>query len=194
MLTASLANVQAWGQDNAATVMQGAFPCSLEKSLDSKKAKEGDPVVCQTSKGLHFQSGQFIPSGTKILGHVTQAQARSKGDSQSSLAIAFDKVELSKGNDVPIKGTLQAVGPASSGGPDTGPATQPGLHGGAIATQGQTLGKEGGTHAGAAGPLSGDSKGAVGVKGLDMDDKSVLTSTGKEVKLDAGTQMVVHAE
>jgi len=32
------------------------------------------------------------------------------------------------------------------------------------------------------------------VKGLDMDDKSVLTSTGKEVKLDAGTQMVVHAE
>jgi hypothetical protein len=195
VLTASLSPVQAWGQDSSANTVQGTFPCALEKSLDSKKAKDGDPVVCQTSKAFHDSSGRFMPSGTKIMGHVTQAQARSKGDAQSSLALVFDKIELSKGNDVPIKGVLQAVGPGFTGGPDTGPATEPGLHGGAaLATQGQTMGKEGGTHASAAGPLSGDSKGAVGVKGLDMGDNSVLTSTGKEVKLDAGTQMVVRAE
>ena len=182
-------------QGNSENTIQGVFPCALEKSLDSKKAKDGDPVVCQTSKGMRDQSGRLIPSGTKIMGHVTQAQARSKGDSQSSLAMVFDKIELSKGNDIPIKGTLQAVGPAFSGGPDTGPAYPPGMRGGsAVATQQATLGKEGGTHAAAAGPLSGDSKGAVGVKGLEMDDNSVLTSPGKEVKLDGGMQMVVRAE
>ncbi len=193
VLTASLANVQAWGQDSSANTIQGAFPCALEKAVDSKKVKDGDPVVCQTSKALRDQSGRFIPSGTKIMGHVTQAQARSKGDSQSSLAMTFDKIELSKGNDIPIKGSLQAVGPALTGGPDTGPATEPGLRSGA-ALNTQTIGKEGGTHATAAGPLSSDSKGVLGVKNLEMGDNSVLTSPGKEVKLDGGTQMVIRAE
>lgn len=194
MLTTGLAQVQAWGQDNSATTIKGAFPCSLVKSIDSKKAKEGDPVVCQTASPLRDQYGKLIPSGTKMLGHVTQAKARSKGDSESSLAITFDKIELSKGNEIPMKGTLQAIGPGLSGGPDTGPATEPGLHGGAsVQTQSTTLGKEGGTHAAASGPLNSDSKGS-NVKGVDLGDNSVLTSSGKELKLDNGTQMVVRAE
>jgi hypothetical protein len=43
----------------------------------------------------------LIPSGTKVIGHVTQAQARSKGDPQSSLAIVFDKFEVAKDEDIP---------------------------------------------------------------------------------------------
>jgi len=180
---------------NSENTIQGTFPCALQKGLDSKKAKDGDPVVCQTDKAFHDQTGRFLPSGTKIMGHVTQAQARSKGDSQSALAMVFDKIELSKGNDIPIKGTLQAVGPGSSGGIDSGPSVEPGLHGGAAVSNAQSsidMGKERGAQGG--GPLSSDSKGAVGVKGLEMDSNSVLTSSGKEVKLDGGMQMVVRAE
>jgi hypothetical protein len=181
------------GQDNSANAIRGAFPCALQKGLDSKKAKEGDPVVCQTTKALRTQDGNLIPSGTKIIGHITEAKARSKGDSESSLAMTFDKIELSKGNDVPIKGTVQAVAPSTNAGIDSGPTVEPGLHGGAAVSNAQTtldMGK-GGPHG--AGPLSTDSKGS-SLKNVDLGDNSVLTCSGKELKLDNGTQLVVHAE
>ena len=92
--------------------IKGSFPVRLEKSIDSKKLKEGDTVVCQTVTAVHSRSGLMIPSGAKVIGHVTQAQARSKGDSDSTLAITFDKIEYAKGEEIPMKGTLQAVGPS----------------------------------------------------------------------------------
>ena len=42
--------------------------------------------------------------------------------------------------------------------------------------------------------LNSQSKGAVGVKNLEMGDNGVLTSPGKEVKLEANTQMMIRAE
>jgi len=59
-----------------------------------------------------------------VVGHVTAAKARSKGDSEASLGIVFDKIELSGGKDMPIKGMVQAVGPnpSAGSGPDTGVA------------------------------------------------------------------------
>jgi hypothetical protein len=192
ILLASASTCALMAQDNSANTIKGVFPCALKKGIDSKKAKDGDPVVCETTKALRDQNGQLIPSGTGILGHVTQAQARSKGDSQSSLAVAFDKIELSKGNDMPIKGTLQAVGPSTNGGIDSGPAVQPGLHGGAAVSNAQTTLNKGGQISGG-GPLNSDSKGS-GLKNVELGDDSVLTSSGKELKLDNGTQMVVRAD
>src|SRR5271165_361332 len=93
LLTASIACAQTSPATSDSTGQltsqyKGTFPCALEKSLDSKKAKAGDAVVCQTAKAFRDQSGGLIPSGTKISGHVTQAQARSKGDANSTLALS----------------------------------------------------------------------------------------------------------
>lgn len=108
-------------QDSA---IRGAFPTALVKSLDSKKLKDGDTVVCQTTAVLHARSGIIIPSGAKVIGRVTQAKARSKGDSDSSLAMVFDKIQMPNGTEIPLKGVLQAVAPGLGGnsGPDTGAA------------------------------------------------------------------------
>jgi hypothetical protein len=176
--------------------IKGSFPVKLEKALDSKKLKEGDTVVCQTVSALHSRSGLMIPSGAKVIGHVTQAQARSKGDSDSTLAIAFDKIEYAKGESIPMKGTLQAVGP-SLGGPalDTS-AGQPQLasRGG----NGSNAPPSGSMQVGGPGSgtpiLRADSKGVLGVKNLQMNDSGVLTSAGKEVRLDNGMQIMINAE
>jgi len=189
--------------------MRGAIPTTLVKSLDSKKLKEGDTMVCQTSAALHAPNGLLIPTGTKVIGHVTQAQARSKGNADSTLAVVFDKMQLSTGKELPLKGVLQAVGPSLG---NEGPMT--------TASGGMSMGGHNGTAAdtatvappsndAVAGPNSGvhsltgpstrpilqaQSQGVLGIKNLEMGKDSVLTSTNKEVKLDSGTQMMIRAE
>lgn len=178
--------------------IKGSFPVKLEKALDSKKLKEGDTVVCQTVSALHSRSGLMIPSGAKVIGHVTQAQARSKGDSDSTLAMAFDKIEYAGGSEIPMKGTLQAVAPSLGGaGLDTsaGPpqlATNSGSGGGSNAPPTGSV-RIGGSASGTP-ILRSDSKGVLGVKNLEMDANGVLTSPGKEVKLDSGMQLLIRAE
>ena len=212
-------------QPVSASGIRGALPATLSKSLDSKKLKDGDPVVAQTTVPVQAQDGTVLPAGSKILGHVTQAQARSKGDAQSSLAITFDKVESKKGQAIPINGKLQALAPGvpSYGGPGSppgfpGPNTGPAGGGaptlGSGYPQGGTLGGHpigsGTTAPTPAGQtpddtnnpnpganrsvLNSESKGAIGFHNLDMDANSVLTTTGKELKLDSGTQMIIRAE
>jgi len=187
----------------------GAFPAMLVKPVDSKKLKVGDPIVVQSVANIHAASGVFIPAGTKMIGHVTEAQARSKGDPQSSLAMVFDKLVLGKNEEVPVKGTLQAIGPAiyKTGPPDVGPAT-PGttLSGGGakgvgasgtagFSTPPPTSSMQIDSVAGGVHPVvTPESKGALGLKNVQMDDKSVITSTGKEVKLDEGTQLMIHVQ
>ncbi len=186
---------------SATTQLRGVIPTTLAKSIDSKKLKEGDEVTVKTTAALQTSSGIMMPTGTKIVGHVTQAKARSKGDPESSLGIAFDKVQVG-GKDIPIKGTLQAVGlnPNESG-PDTGAAGGGTMaaHGGDPTTMAspvssagpnagqQQSGKQSGTM------LNGHSTGVVGIKNMQLEN-SVLISSGKEVKLDQGAQMLIKAE
>ncbi len=71
--------------------LRGAISVELAKSLDSKKLKEGDEVDAKLAADI--QTGDAtIPRGTKLIGHVTEAKARSKGDSESTLGIVFDRM------------------------------------------------------------------------------------------------------
>jgi hypothetical protein len=181
--------------------IRGVFPSILVKPLDSKKLKQGDQVVCQTTAVLHTRNGMVIPNRSKVLGQVTQATARSKGDSESSLAIAFDKIQLPNGKDVPFKGVLQAVAPSLGGnsGPDTG-AAGPGTlptgngRGGDTSTMPAPMSTRVPDTAGVHPLITSQSSGVLGIPNLQMDKDSVLTSSGKDVKLESGTQMLIRAE
>jgi len=179
--------------------IRGVFPTILVKPLDSKKLKQGDQVVCQTTAVLHTRSGMVIPNKSKVIGQVTQAKARSKGDSESSLAIAFDKIQLPNGKDVPFKGVLQAVAPSLGGnsGPDTGaasPGTIPNGRGADLSTMPAPSSTRVPDTVGVHPLITSQSAGVLGIPSLQMDKDSVLTSSGKEVKLDSGTQMLIRAE
>jgi len=89
----------------------------LAGSLDSKKAKPGDAVKARTASDLKSTDGRTIlPKGTNIIGHVTQASARSAGQPDSSLGLVFDKANLKSGQEIPLNAVVQAVGapPSSS--------------------------------------------------------------------------------
>lgn len=188
-----------------ASAIRGTFAASLGKSIDSKKLKEGDEVPAKTVSTMRTGDGIMIPGGSKIIGHVTQAKARSKGDSESSLGITFDKIEVSGGKQIPINGTLQAVGPnpSESSGPNTGAAGGNNMNAGGQGGYGEMSGPASTTdsmrleqQAGQKGGgkiLTPKSTGVVGIKNLQLDN-SVLTSTGKEVKLDMGSQLMIKSQ
>jgi len=113
------------GQTNASLGSGAAFNAELTAPVDSKKAKLGDPVAGRTTEPAKSNGKTVIPKGSKLVGHVTQASARAKGDSQSALGIVFDKAILKDGQEVPLNVAIQALASAqstavASGADDTG--------------------------------------------------------------------------
>jgi Bacterial conjugation TrbI-like protein len=106
---------------------------TLNSSIDSKKAKPGQQIAAHTVEPVKSTDGRTIlPNGTKLIGHVTNASARSNGQGQSTLAIQFDKAMLKGGQEVSLNNVvIQAVAaPAREatnyGGYDAQPTTAPG--------------------------------------------------------------------
>ena len=104
------------GQANASLASGTAFNAALSSPLDSKKCKSGDPVNAHTTEAAKSEGKAVIPKGSKLVGHVTQASARAKGGSESSLGIVFDKAILKNGQEIPLNNvTIQAIASAESG-------------------------------------------------------------------------------
>ncbi|HET9742175.1 MAG TPA: hypothetical protein VFQ00_05440 [Terriglobales bacterium] len=225
---------------------QGSFaagtkiPATLNKSVDARKAKPGDEITAKTTQNVRSESGVTIPRGSRLIGHVTEANARAKGDSESALGIAFDRAVLKNGQEIPFNASIQAIAAAAStanmndvddsmgamgnAGASAGmPAPSRGANGGLLggaAGAGSTVGGVAngvgntvgnvGASAGSTvnstangtvnGQLSSTSTGVIGLRGLQLDSAasnattgSVITSTGKDVKLDSGTQLLLQA-
>jgi hypothetical protein len=85
----------------------------LVDKLDSKSARQGDSVVVKTNENLTISEGTEIPKGSKLVGHVTNVQARGDGKENSQIAIQFDRAELKGGQSLPIESVIQSVAPAS---------------------------------------------------------------------------------
>lgn len=108
------------------------IPVQLTKTIDAKKVKTGDEVVAKVTQDMKTQTGEvLVPKDTKVTGHVTEAQARTKEEKQSELAIAFDHANL-KGQDVQLPMSIQAViapqnnATSAPGGNDAGAAASSG--------------------------------------------------------------------
>jgi Carboxypeptidase regulatory-like domain len=169
----------------ASTTTQFLIGGTLAASLDSKKKKAGEEVVVKTIGDEHLPDGTVIPRGTKVIGHVTEAKARSGGEPQSSLGIVFDKVEL-KDKTLAITAVIRAVGP---------PHETPGGGGVEYAGLSQTVQHtSAGTNWGASQGLNGDSVGVQGIKDLELSSDGVLRSGDKTVKLDYGSQIILKAQ
>ncbi len=121
--TPSSAAPQAQSQQGAPSAGPGTMAAELKpvkgelvSKLDSKSAKQGDSVVVKTKEDLKFAGGTDIPKGSKLVGHVTNAQSRGDGKENSQIAIQFDKAELKGGQIVAIESVLQSVSPADATG------------------------------------------------------------------------------
>jgi len=102
------------GQTNASLGSGAAINAELSAPVDSKKAKPGDPVAARTTEPTKSNGKTVIPKGSKLVGHVTQASARAKGDSESALGIVFDKAILKNGQEMPLNVAIQALASGQS--------------------------------------------------------------------------------
>jgi hypothetical protein len=94
-----------------------AIHAVLAKPLDARKNKQGDPVVARTTAAVRSKRGVVIPKGSQILGHVTQASVRGKGQTESALGIMFDRAVLKNGAEVPLDVAVQAIAAAQTTAP-----------------------------------------------------------------------------
>jgi len=103
------------GQANGSLAGGTAFNAALSSPVDSKKCKPGDAVNAHSTEAVKSEGKTVIPKGAKLVGHITQASARAKGESESALGIVFDKAILKNGQEIPLSVGIQALASAQSG-------------------------------------------------------------------------------
>ena len=201
-----------------ATLPSGtAVNAELNSSVDSKKAKVGDKVEAHTTEDIKYAGKIIVSRGAKLEGHVTEATARSKGDSGSTLAIQFDKAIPKKGEEVPLNMAIVAIAAPqrdfSSG--SSGSGSDPVTGGGAATANGSPMGTshtptaspgtpnypnaaDGSMGSNGTGQLSAKSRGVYGLgdlklmaTSLDASAATIIISSGKNVHLDGGTRMLL---
>ena len=94
------------GQLQAGSTVQA----ELTRPVDARKNKPGDEVMARTTQDVKSNGYTVLPKGSKIVGHVTEVQARGKGQKESRVAMAFERAVLKNGSQVPMSLTLQAIG------------------------------------------------------------------------------------
>jgi hypothetical protein len=199
----------------AAKIAPGiVIPAELAKSIDSKKAKEGDPVTAKVVVDMLSGGAVIVPRDTKIAGHVTEAKSRGKGESESTLGIIFDRLILKNGQEIPLHAVVQAVGApivarapsmSENNNPRSSPASNPGGYGShpGMGGTGQPSNPAGAQNTedqpaniGGTPPLPMNATGVVGISGLTLRTTSATSSTlaseKKNVKLDSGTQLLLR--
>jgi hypothetical protein len=186
------------GQQTTRLAPGSVIPVQLTKTVDAKKAKTGDPVEAKVTQDMKTDNGQvLLPKDTKVVGHVTEAQPRSKEQKESQLAIAFDHAVMKNG-DVSMPMSIQAVispagpngGNANAGNAGTGPSPSAPASGGVAPSTGSRGGMSGtppppsaGTQGGAPTPsaqtgggtnppITGKTEGVVGIENLKLSSAS----------------------
>jgi hypothetical protein len=84
----------------------------LDGKLDSRTARVGDRVVLKTMDKVQTSDGTVIPKGSRLVGHVTEAQAYDPAHGTAQIAIAFDHAELKNGQSIAIYTLIGGVVPS----------------------------------------------------------------------------------
>jgi len=190
------------GQASSASAMQAAnVSAELTKKIDSKDAKVGDEVMAKTTSEARLADGTKLPKGSKLVGHVTEVEARSKENHDGRVAFAFDHALLKDGREVPLNAmvrSLAAPAPmASASGSDDmmagGGMQAPG--GGGMERGGGgggLVGAGAGTVRGATGPAAGSVGGTANglagnvTSGINGTADSTLGTAGRVAENGAG--------
>lgn len=80
----------------------------LQSRLSSKLNEPGDPVRAVLDEPIYVDSQLVLPRGTEFIGRVTQVTPARRGQKQGSIAIAFERIALSWGEE-PVSIVVTAV-------------------------------------------------------------------------------------
>lgn len=173
----------------ARSARHGTFTVELTKSLDSRKLKQGDTIVAILTGGITLPDEVKIPRGAQVIGHIVEAKSRSKQDPKSSLQMTFDKLIGPGNRAIPILTTVRALAPNPNANLTTGTmADAYGINLADVTTRSVVN-----TLTPPPIPLLNDeSTGVLGFSDLQLGPNGTLVSTGKDVKLDRGTRILLN--
>jgi hypothetical protein len=188
----------------------GAIVAELAKSVDAKKAKADDKIEARLTMDVLAHGEIVISRGTKIIGHVTDARARTKQVPESMVEIAFDRIVLNNGREIPLQATIQAIGtPMRTFAPASSDVTGAGMEGRPAPGRNEmrsimstafpgSLRPANSAVGGVAEPTDSGGphrNGVVGIKRIALSTTaqgSVISSTRENVHLSSGTQLVLR--
>jgi hypothetical protein len=96
------------GAASSRVIMMVNVMASIEKTIDSKKAKTGDAVTAKATAATVLSDGTRVPVGSILLGHIDSI-APSEKKSDGILVLTFDKLQIKNGKEIPIKATVMGV-------------------------------------------------------------------------------------
>jgi len=82
----------------------------LVSKLDTKTAKTGDNIVVQTKSSVKTTDGTEIPKGSKLVGHIVAVKPSEAG-ATSQVALQFDHIELTGGQNLTVHSQIQSIAP-----------------------------------------------------------------------------------
>jgi hypothetical protein len=192
----------------------------LTKSLESRSATVGQELTLRTINDVEVDGKTVIPRGSKLVAHVSEVATKGKDEPQSALAITIDKAITPSGVEIPLQAIIAAVAAPRNNSLSSDPtygmmhSNEPKMSGATPGNASSTGGlspasKAGSTAAVATADLKGkadeplllneNSQGAVGYEGLSLSWRlmapppvTVFASKSKNVKLEAGTQMLLR--
>jgi len=193
------------------------IPAELSKSLDAKKAKPGDKIEVKTSMDMLSHGKIVIPRNSKIEGHITSAKSHTKDSPGSALGIAFDRIFIKDGKELPMQAAIQAIAPpliifndapgtpAAIGGAPPGHQSSNVGSGDAPGTALSSASQIPSMKAPASAPpdsrpgsaLTSESHGAVGMKETSVSstkETNLITSSTRNVHLDGGMQLMLRTQ
>ncbi|WP_158943938.1 hypothetical protein [Granulicella sp. S190] len=189
----------------------------LTKRIDVKKAKVGDVVEARTTAVVKFADGAELPKGTKVVGKVTDARAKSKADGSSHLAFNLNQAVTKDGHELSFKAMVISVTAEADTPPDTsaiaggsrgGASTaqnpnaaikSPSNPSGAYVTQGAI--SDGMHHDGDLGPVARGPNDRVPVTNMPgvvltsadgTNNAGVLDAANQNISLDSGTKLILR--
>jgi hypothetical protein len=196
------------------------IPVQLSKTVDAKKVKIGDEVEAKVTQDMKSVSGEvLVAKDTKVVGHVTEAQAHTKDQKESQVGIAFDSAVMKDGT-VSLPMSIQAIiapqnpnsDNAGTGGGGAPPPSSDsasngaGRSGGGGGMSGRTSppssGIPGGQPSGNSDgstrpPITANTQGIVGIPNYQLSTTgdeahgSVVRSEKNNVKLESGTLLLL---
>jgi hypothetical protein len=104
----AIAQSTAEGAAPAHVVQMVNLVANVDKTIDTKKAKAGDPFTAKVTTAGKLDDGSDIPVGSVLEGHVDSVTpSENKGD--SVLTVTIDKLAIKGGKEIPIKATITHV-------------------------------------------------------------------------------------
>src|SRR5580765_6949097 len=105
----------ATGTGSATLGSTSNLQAELTKPIDAGQAKPGDEVTAKLTQDFKSDGKVVFHKGSKLVGHVTEAQAHSKSHAESRLGVVFDKVQPKGGEEASINAVVQALAPPVQG-------------------------------------------------------------------------------